>query len=78
MVMSTNVDKIMAEALDLPAPLRAFVAEKLLESLDAGPDGELSAEWKDEILRRSREIDEGTVTLAEAEEVFARAYSKLP
>ncbi len=67
----------MAEALDLPAPLRAFVAAKLLESLDAGTNGELSEPWKAEVLRRSREIDEGVAQLARAEEVFARAYAKL-
>ncbi len=67
----------MAEALDLPAPLRAFVAAKLLESLDVGNNGELSEPWKEEVLRRSREVDEGAVELARAEEVFARAYAKL-
>jgi hypothetical protein len=75
--MSTSVDKIMAEALELPSPLRAFLAAKLLESLDVDGAPELSPEWKEEIRRRCREIDEGTVRLVEAEEAFARAYSKL-
>ena len=50
----------------------------VMSTNDTDRNGELSAEWKDEILRRSREMDEGAVALAEAEEVFARAYAKLP
>jgi hypothetical protein len=38
---------------------------------------ELSDEWKQEIRRRCREIDEGTVHLVEAEEAFAKAYARL-
>lgn len=75
--MTTRIDKIIAEALDLPSPLRAFIAAKLLESLDVDGARELSPEWKEEIRKRCREIDEGTVHLAEADEVFARAYAKL-
>jgi len=78
MAMKARIDKIIAEALGLPAPLRAFIAAKLLESLDVDGDQELSAEWKEEIRKRSQEIDEGAVRLVEADEAFAKAYSKLP
>ena len=76
-VMKTELDKIMSEAMDLPAPLRAFLAAKLIESLDVNGARELSNEWKQEIRRRCREIDEGTVHLVEAEEAFAKAYARL-
>ncbi len=75
--MKTKVDDIMAEAMDLPAPLRAFLAAKLIESLDVNDAGELSAEWKEEIRKRCREIDEGTVRLVDAEEAFAKAFARL-
>jgi hypothetical protein len=75
--MKTKVDDIMAEAMDLPAPLRAFLAAKLIESLDMDGAAELSSEWKEEIRRRCREIDEGAVRLADAEEALARAYARL-
>lgn len=75
--MKTELDKIMSEAMELPAPLRAFLAAKLIESLDANGAKELSDEWKTEIRRRCREIDEGTVHLVDAEEAFARAYARL-
>ncbi len=76
-VMSERIDKIVAEALGLPAPLRAFIAAKLLESLDVDGDQELSPEWKEEIRKRCKEIDEGAVHLVEADDAFAKAYSKL-
>jgi hypothetical protein len=75
--MNARIDKIVAEALGLPAPLRAFIAAKLLESLDVDGDQELSPEWKEEIRKRCKEIDEGAVHLVEADDAFAKAYSKL-
>ena len=37
----------------------------------------LSSAWKEEVRRRCREIDEGTVKLRDAEDVFARGYAAL-
>lgn len=75
--MSTTAEQIVTAALDLPPQARAFVAERLIESLDAAPGGELSPAWRAEIQKRCREVDEGTVELADAAEVFARAYAAL-
>jgi putative addiction module component (TIGR02574 family) len=75
--MAVAVDKIVSEALELPPPARAFVAEKLIESLDAVGGNELSPAWREEIRRRCREVDEGTAGLCDAEAVFARAYAAL-
>ena len=75
--MSTTVERIVSEALGLPAPARAFVAEKLIESLDAEPGGELSPAWKEEIRKRCREVDDGLVELRDARDVFAKAQSAL-
>ena len=68
---------MLAEALELPSAARAFLAEKLIESLDVEPAPELSTAWKETVRRRCREIDEGRVELREAEEVFDRAYRSL-
>ncbi|HQE45299.1 MAG TPA: addiction module protein, partial [Phycisphaerae bacterium] len=65
--MSTPVDKIISEALQLPAQARAFVAEKLIDSLDAEPGDELSPAWREEVSKRCRQIDEGLVELRDAE-----------
>jgi len=75
--MSTTVDRIVSEALDLPARARAFVAEKLIESLDEDTGGELSPAWRQEVRKRCREVDEHLVELRDAEEVFAKAHAAL-
>ena len=75
--MKITIDTIIAEVLSLSPQARAFVAEKLIESLDTEPEVTLSSAWQDEIRKRCREIDEGTVELHDAEDVFARGYAAL-
>ena len=75
--MTAKAEKIVAEALALPASVRAFVAEKLIESLDVAPPAELSPTWKEELRRRCREIDENSVQLLEADAVFGKAFKSL-
>ena len=75
--MSMTAEKIVSEALGLPGPIRAFVAEQLIESLDTDATTDLSPEWKSEIEKRCREVDEGAVNLVSADEVFQKAYAKL-
>ena len=77
LIMSNSVEKIVSEALQLPVGIRAYVAERLLESLDADPGGQLSPAWVEEVRARCREIDAGIVTLRDADDVFAKAYSTL-
>ena len=62
----------------MPAPIRAFVAERIIESLDVtDTPNDLSPEWKAEIEKRCREVDEGMVELIEADAVFNEAYARL-
>ena len=75
--MSMTAEKLVMEALAQPLHVRAFVAEKLLESLDVTPNPELSPAWREEIRERCREIDEGSVELHDADVVFAKAYATL-
>lgn len=75
--MSITAEKVMMEAMGLPPVLRAFVAEKLIESLDAPDVPALSAKWKKEVRRRCAELDRGTAELHDAEAVFAKAYAAL-
>jgi len=72
-----TADKIVSEALGLSPQTRAFVAERLIESLDAMPGSELSPAWREEIRKRCREMDEGAVQLRDAADVFAKAYAAL-
>jgi putative addiction module component (TIGR02574 family) len=75
--MSKSIDEIVSEALALPPQARAFMAEKLIESLDAAGGDGLSEAWREEVRKRCREIDEESVKLRDADDAFARAYSAL-
>lgn len=57
--------------------MRAFIAEKLLESLDYEEPFDLSSEWKDEISKRCRQIDGGQVQLISGDKVFTEAAKRL-
>jgi len=72
-----TAENLVAEALGLPLRVRAFVAEKLIESLDAAQSAELSDPWREEVRKRCREMDEGLVELHDADDVFAKAYAQL-
>lgn len=75
--MGIPAEKIISEALQLPSTLRALVAERLIESLDFTDTAELSPEWRNEIIKRCREIDEKAVELIPAETVLTQAYATL-
>ncbi len=68
--MSIEVETIITEVLSWPSNSRAFLASKLLESLDHEEDFPVPDEWKAEIAGRCKEIDEGRVRLIAAEQVF--------
>lgn len=76
--MSITAEQLVSEALGMPAPIRAFVAERIIESLDiTNTPNELSPEWKVEIEKRCHEVDEEMVGLINADEVFRKAYARL-
>jgi putative addiction module component (TIGR02574 family) len=69
--MTVATANITDEVLHLPRASRAFLAEKLLESLDFDDAFPVSTEWMEEIYRRCQELDEGKVNLIPAGKVFA-------
>lgn len=75
--MGLPAEKIIIEAMQLPAPLRALIAKQLIESLDFKEPEPLSPLWKKEVAKRCREIDEGLVQLIPADTVISRAYAAL-
>lgn len=72
-----TAEKIVTEALALTPQARAFMVERLIESLDTMPGEKLTSQWSVEIQKRCREIDEGAIELHEAEVVFTKAYASL-
>ena len=75
--MSPEIEHVMKQALELPSQARAFLAEKLLESFDFEESSELNSEWKEEISKRCRQIDEGEVQLIPDDKIFTEAAKRL-
>lgn len=73
----TTAERVVTEAMSLSPTLRAFVAEKLIESLDAIEAPPLSAKWRKEIRRRCAAMDRGAAKLRDADAVFAKARAAL-
>lgn len=73
--MTMTLDDLEAEALKLPAHLRARLAETLISSLDE--EAEIEQAWADEVERRYREMSAGAVRGIPAVEVFAKVRSRL-
>ena len=68
---------IVIEALRLDLPKRAELAQRLLDSLDELPPGELVTLWMQEAERRDRAIDAGQLTSASAADVLERLRSEI-
>lgn len=71
-------EKIEQELLALPRKERADIALRLIQSLDEGVEEDVDAYWKEELVRRSQEIDSGKAKLILAEEVFKKARKRFP
>jgi putative addiction module component (TIGR02574 family) len=63
-----NTETIEETALHLPMQQRAELAHKLLLSLEDESEDEIAEAWRIEALRRSAEIDSGTVETISAED----------
>ena len=75
--MKQSLEQVAEEVLSLPHESRAFLAERLLESLDEAENFPVSSTWLEEVKRRSREIDDGTVKCIPTNEVFASLEKEL-
>lgn len=74
--MQTTHDRIIEDALSLPANLRLSLIEKLQESLNQTIDPENDRLWADEAERRISQIEEGKAQWVSGEEVFAKIREK--
>ncbi len=74
--MSVAAEKV-AEVLALPEEDRAFLARKLIASLDNTVDEDAETQWLEVIDRRSREIEQGHVECQPVEKVVQDLRTKL-
>lgn len=72
-----SVEQVMKEALSLPSPLRAWLAEKLVESLEFDIDETLQTLWLNEAKKRRDEIRSGIIQPIPGEEALARVRQLL-
>ena len=72
--MARDLKELIKEAAELPEADRATLAGAMIESLDPRPTAEAKAAWSREIERRVRDIEEGTVDLADWAEVRAELF----
>ncbi|MCZ7564497.1 MAG: addiction module protein [Burkholderiales bacterium] len=68
--MSSTVEALEAEALQLSASERARLVERLIASLDIDP--EVEEAWAAEIERRNAEIESGAVSLVPGPDALAK------
>ena len=74
--MPTATDKVVDEALELPAEARIGLVNRILASLNLPTQPEIDRLWAEEAERRVAEIDRGDVELIPGEEVFDRIRRK--
>jgi len=74
--MPLTPEQLQAELLQLPASIRARLAEALLDSLDE-PETDLDRTWSVEAQRRFEEIQSGVVRTSPSSEVLARVRARL-
>lgn len=70
--MSLTEDRVIEDALSLPADIRLNLVEKLLESLNLPIDEEIDRIWVDEAERRITQIEKGKTKLIPGDEVFSK------
>ena len=73
--MSTY-EEIETAALSLPPEAREMLAEHLMASLDTFDQEEIDPLFLEDLERRSKEMDDGTVTPIPGEEVMNRLRSR--
>ena len=74
--MPTATDKVVDEALELPAEARIGLVNRILASLNLPTQPEIDRLWAEEAERRVAEIDRGDVELIPGEEVFDKIRRK--
>ena len=70
-------EQVETEALRLKPQARAELAEKLLRSLDDLSEEEVERLWAEEAVRRDAELDDGTASMRDAEDVFKDARAQI-
>ena len=74
--MAIALEKVVDEALLLPADARVGLVDKIIESLNLPTRPDIDKLWAKEADRRIKQIDQGEVALIPGEEVFSKIRNK--
>ena len=74
--MTASTEKVLDEALDLPADERLSLVDRLIASLNLPTQTEIDRLWAAEAEHRLAQIDRGEVELIPGEKVFADIRAK--
>jgi putative addiction module component (TIGR02574 family) len=74
---TSELHRLAEDLLSLPTPSRAYLADRLVDSIDQYADPEIEAAWHTEVERRLEEYEEGQVAGISSEEVFREARKSL-
>ena len=74
--MTATTEKVLDEALDLPADERLSLVDRLIASLNLPTQAEVDRLWAEEAERRLTQIDRGEVELIPGEQVFEDIRAK--
>ncbi len=74
--MSTNLEVLEAEVLQLAPVERSHLLERLIASLDSDP--EVEEAWKREADRREAELESGLIAAVPGQEAIARLRARIP
>ena len=77
LTMPLTLAELAEEAMALPCECRAYLAERLLETLDFEEDFAVSDLWLKEIRKRCQELDAGAVQTLPAEPAIAELRQSL-
>jgi hypothetical protein len=75
--MAGSLEKVTADALELPAVGRAWLVEQLLASLEGEAEPRVERVHLDEIRERRFAVQEGRNTLIDGEEALRRARASV-
>lgn len=74
--MSTKLEVLEAEVLQLAAADRSHLLERLIASLDSDP--EVEEAWEREVDRREAELESGAVAAVPGHQAIDRLRARLP
>jgi putative addiction module component (TIGR02574 family) len=73
--MSTSLEQLQSQALELPAEDRARLIELLIASFE--PKTEAQQAWIEEAVRRCDEVRSGKVSMLPGDDALARVRARL-